>query len=174
MCDNLLCNWIYCKTFAGSSICGWASLSANWWEGQFAVEKFLKIGRAAPVEGWETDPVEDDPNKLRFNALHSFVIGINDLRFAGLIDEDSSAAHFEGGGLKRAGEGVGGAGDVVELGEHGIEAVAGDATIQSIVDHLLFESGVGGGVSEMGVDDFHSGKSNQPKASGSSYPSGVS
>ena len=61
------------------------------------------------------------------------------------------------------GEGVGGGGVVVELGEKNGEDFSGDATVEAVIDLGAFPGGEGGWVGLIGFNDPHLAHSFEPR-----------
>jgi len=139
--DKLLGNGVDFKLFSSSAIDGGPSSFTYGVDSKFVVEQGLKVAGRTVIEGGHSDAVMDDPKKVRLKTFHNFVVFIYDLRFADLVYEDAADFHFKGWGLEGLGEVVGRSGDVVELRAQAVVDVKGDATIETVVDHIPLELG---------------------------------
>lgn len=94
----------------------------------------MKVGIRSPIKMRKTNSLKNDSLQVTFEHFDLVIEVINDLGFLLLVDADPTAAHLEGGGLQGLGELVGLVGDVVELGFHPVEAFAGDAAVEAVVN----------------------------------------
>jgi hypothetical protein len=79
----------------------------------------------SPIKACEADPFEYNAIKLSFKPVDDFEVFVDDFGLTNVVNENTSATHFQSRCLKGLGKFIGFLRIEIELGKHCIETVSG-------------------------------------------------
>lgn len=124
--------------FKGFPVHSDPALTADRGNAKGPVEELVQVGVAAPVEGFEPYPFEDDSIELVFEGGDMFAELGDDFSNSSTVNQDAPQSHFQRRSLQRSAEFIGAGGMIVKLGEYRRKNLGCDRAVESVVDPIEF------------------------------------